>query len=226
MKRHLLAGPALAAAAVLTLGACSGDDATAEPAASSATSAASETQTPSASSSPSEESSSSASAEASEGSSDAAPGKLETIKASSPVVTDPVLKTQVKVEGLTFGYKGEGERVNPPGDKTYVLVKYNVKTDPQIGNGTSCSNMKLSSSESSYPQGDMTSLHRDKLKKDNLPRLESVRGGDTATGWCLYYVDKPTKDNLTVTYTRIGLKDSGTGKTWPKFQKEAKITAA
>lgn len=227
MKRTLVAVPAMAMAAVLALSACGDDTSSADapatstaPQTSAPTSPAttpSATQTPSESPSAEDTSSSEPSADDTASSDPTgAAGKLEKITVTSPSVTDPVLGHKVKVTGVAFGYVGEGEWVKPPlKTTTYVAIQVNAVSGDKFYNGVSCTQFRLSTPDARRPASNVTSLHKNKLTKDGLKPMVSVATGKSGEGWCLYYVENPTKENLTVHYVRSGLKDSK-GKTYPE----------
>lgn len=226
MKRQYLALPALALSAGLTFAACGGDQAEApasstQPGASATSASAQQSSsapetstTPSAEQTPSETPTPTPSAAAT----------LEKLKATSPKITDPVLKSTAQVEGVAFGFVGQGEYAQPSRTTaTWVVVKVSVTTSDKFYNGIDCSEFELSTPDTSTPQSDRSSLNKEKMAKEGMTKLERVSSGKKAQGWCLFAVENPTKDNLTLHFERGPLKDSKTKKTYEAMDEEMKI---
>ncbi|WP_291278158.1 hypothetical protein [Galactobacter sp.] len=211
-------------AALLALTACSGSD-DEKPAPESTTSSAAEEETTEAPApEETEESEETAAAEESEDNGgESADGELTEIKASSDKGTDSVLEHSFEATGIALGFKGSGDRVDPPGNNKYVAIKVKATAGTKYSNGLSCTAFKLQDDKASTPKGSY-SLVKDRLEELGLTPFETVRRGETGEGWCAYYLENPTKDNLTLVYSRLGLKDSSSGKEEPPESKELKIT--
>ncbi|WP_313810762.1 hypothetical protein [Glutamicibacter sp.] len=215
----------LAVASALALAGCSGSDNQSEDSTSpspTVSSTATESSTAEASATDSTASATGSASESSTESAQADSGELKIYKASSPSYTDTVMDHEFEVTGVAMGFTGEGEFAEAPGDNTYVAVKYKASAGDKYFNGTSCSNTRLSSADSSTPTGDTNSLQKKAMEKAGIDPMEDVRQGESTEGWCLYYVPNPTLDNLTATYQRLPMKDGD--KTYKEESKDLKIT--
>jgi hypothetical protein len=210
-------------AALLALTACSGGDKKAEktsdPAPSSSQAAPSTTAAPETSTAPTSEAPTE-STDSTEGADDT--GKITEIKAKTDKGTDPVLGHSFEATGIALGIKGSGTYAEAPGNNKYVAIKIKATAGTKYYNGMSCSSFKLWDDKSTTGKGSF-SLIKDGLKKAGLNEFERVSTGKTGEGWCAFYTENPTKDNLTLEYSRLPLKDSS-GKTSPELSKKLKIT--
>jgi hypothetical protein len=229
-KRRILPVAGLVAVAAIALSACSNGS---TPGTSSDTAGSTSASPTSAAPASSESSTAPATTESSETTSSAAQtsaagteaataGKVEEKKASSDSAKDPVLEDEVKVTGIATGFTGTGTWATAPGGATYIGVKIQVKAGEKYYNSASCSSFQLGTPDMGVPTSDITSSVKKDLTAAGLAPLESPDPGKTAEGYCMYYVKAPTDTNLTLTYSRLGLKASG--KTYPALEKELKIT--
>lgn len=216
-------------AALLALTACSGSD-DEKPAPESTTSSAAEEETTEAPASEeteateeSEESEETATAEESEDNGgESTDGELTEFKARSDKGTDSVLEHSFEATGIALDFKGTGDQEEPPGNNKYVAIKVKATSGAKYLNGLSCTAFKLQDDKATTPKGS-TSLIEDDLAALGLTPFERISKGESGEGWCGYYLENPTKDNLTLVYSRLGLKDSN-GKEEPPESKELKIT--
>lgn len=215
-------------AALLALTACSGSD-DKEPAPEPASSSAAEEETTEAPApDDTDEATTTDEAEGEDGETSdsadggSADGELTEIKASSEKGTDSVLEHSFEATGIALGFKGSGDRVDPPGNNKYVAIKVKATAGTKYANGLNCTSFKLKDERASQARGSTSQLE-ERLEELGLTPFERIRSGESGEGWCGYYLEDPTKDNLTMEYSRLGLKDSD-GNEEPPESKELKIT--
>lgn len=202
MKKTSVACATIIAAGALILSGCTSTGPDAAPSSSAAapttaaTTAAPEESTPA--------------PEASDEPTDAATGELEITPASSKTVTDPELEDTATVTGIAFGFTGSGDWAEAPGGATYVGVEFTVSHGEKYYGGAGCNDLQLSTPDSGTPTTGINSSVKDDMIAQGLTPLDKIDNGGSASGWCMYYVENPTKDNLTITFSRSAAKAGDT----------------
>ncbi|MFK4788325.1 hypothetical protein [Microbacterium sp. ZW T5_56] len=153
----------------------------------------------------------------------AASGEIEKITVTSPTVTDPAREDTATATAIAFGFTGSGDWATAPGGATYVAVEYTVTRGAKYYGGVSCTSLQLATSDMNVPTSDITTSVKEDMAAQGLTPLDDVESGATGTGWCMYYVQNPTKDNLTVSYTRLAAKDGD--KEIPALDEKMPLTA-
>jgi hypothetical protein len=104
-----------------------------------------------------------------------------------------------------------------------VGVKIKGSTGKKFYRGLNCTDFKLWTEGSERGGSSQSSTLNASMEENGLTPYERISAGESGEGWCGFYAEDPTEDNLTLEYNRRAAKDSE-GNTYPEVSEKLKIT--